>query len=554
MLNKITTAIFALILTVTSAMAQAPAQINYQGVARDTAGNAIANQNIKLRFKVRNNAGNGTIQYQETRTLTTSATGLFTVQIGGPGGSGIVGSMSAITWNSGTKYLQVEMDPTGGSSFTNMGAQLLVSVPYALQATKANSAQQADSAAALNSNAVVKLSNLETTNASVNQVLQFDGSSWQPTNLYDGLMLPYIVGDPNLVSFGITNTSAIGGTAIYGKTNTNSTTTSGVRGESTAASGNGVYGKATGATSFGVLGENTTGIGVKGKTTGAASIAVLGENTSWIGVQGTTSSSATNAAGVYGLNNGTTGSGVTGVANFASGYGVQGSSTTGTGVLGYSNSNVGVYGNTINGTALKGYSNTGYGLDVYGNVKIAGGSTNPGAGKILTSDANGNATWQNSGLSPKIGFLARGMNPAGGNLDNVMTTLSWHKILFYYETADYGNCFSDYNQSNKSMFIAPVAGFYNLSSTVNWVLNPAYNYQQADIKLVLRRNGSNSDLAVKESWVDEMDASVAINIQYPLLAGDQVWVEVRQSNLLSSTQNVSVIPAETFFSGNLIFQ
>src|SRR5262245_6608661 len=105
MINKITTAIFALILTVTCAMAQAPSQLNYQGVARDAAGNAIANQSIKVRFKIRHNATNGTIQYQETRTLTTSATGLFTAQIGSSGGTGIVGSMSAVTWNTGTKYL-----------------------------------------------------------------------------------------------------------------------------------------------------------------------------------------------------------------------------------------------------------------------------------------------------------------------------------------------------------------------------------------------------------------------------------------------------------------
>jgi len=70
--------------------------------------------------------------------------------------------------------------------------------------------------------------------------------------------------------------------------------------------------------------------------------------------------------------------------------------------------------------------NSGYALGVSGNLRIFGGgnlrifggNTNPGAGKVLTSDANGNATWQPiaSSVAP-IGYVVN--NPAQGGLQNM---------------------------------------------------------------------------------------------------------------------------------------
>lgn len=259
--------------------AQTPNQINYQGIAHQLNGNVIANQNISIRLSIHHAAANGVVQYAETRNITTSSDGLFNIQIGSAGTLSTTGSWSSITWDNGVKFLQVEMDASGGTNFTDMGTQQLVSVPYA---------QHAKQAASLTPTATINPSQLNAGGASTNDVLQYDGTNWIPSTIPSAtLSLPYNVSDPNIVSFGITNNSSFGGSAIYGKTNTNHANACGIKGESTGASGNGVFGKAAGTNSFGVLGQNTTGVGVKGIST--SNKGVEGLSTSGIALYGSSS-------------------------------------------------------------------------------------------------------------------------------------------------------------------------------------------------------------------------------------------------------------------------
>jgi hypothetical protein len=119
-------------------MAQSPALINYQGVARNSVGNVLPNTNITLRLSIREGASNGIVVYQETRTLKTNFFGMFNVAIGGTGASNVSGALGSVNWASGgAKYLEVEMDPKGGTNFINMGSSQLLSVPYALHAGSA---------------------------------------------------------------------------------------------------------------------------------------------------------------------------------------------------------------------------------------------------------------------------------------------------------------------------------------------------------------------------------------------------------------------------------
>lgn len=120
-----------------AAMAQAPGIFNYQAVARNPVGNALANKNISIRLSVHDGSSAGATVYSETRTATTNAFGLFNVQVGSPGATNVTGTVAGVNWASGSKYLQVEMDPAGGSAFTTMGATQLASVPYALNAAGA---------------------------------------------------------------------------------------------------------------------------------------------------------------------------------------------------------------------------------------------------------------------------------------------------------------------------------------------------------------------------------------------------------------------------------
>ena len=124
-----------------NAFAQTPNAIPYQAVARNSSGNLLVNQNVRVRFTILNEAMNGgalyqEIVYQENQTVTTNNLGLFTVNIGQ--GTATTGTFATINWGTGFKYTQVEIDVNGGTNYVDMGTQQMMSVPYALYAANAN--------------------------------------------------------------------------------------------------------------------------------------------------------------------------------------------------------------------------------------------------------------------------------------------------------------------------------------------------------------------------------------------------------------------------------
>ena len=110
------------------AFGQTPQQIPYQAVARSSAGNLIANQTIAVRFTIHDGTAAGPAVFQELQHATTNEFGLFTINIGS------ISSLSAVSWGSGAKFMQVEIDTANGTAFTDMGTQQMLSVPYALYA------------------------------------------------------------------------------------------------------------------------------------------------------------------------------------------------------------------------------------------------------------------------------------------------------------------------------------------------------------------------------------------------------------------------------------
>lgn len=116
---------------------QAPQKFNYQGIARSSGGTPLASAAIGLRLTVHDGSQMGTVVYMETHATTTNAYGLFTVAVGT--GTVLTGNFSNINWASGAKYLEVELDPNGGSSYTSLGSNQLLSVPYALYSNTTNS-------------------------------------------------------------------------------------------------------------------------------------------------------------------------------------------------------------------------------------------------------------------------------------------------------------------------------------------------------------------------------------------------------------------------------
>jgi hypothetical protein len=68
--------------------------------------------------------------YSETHSTITHTLGLFNLNIGT--GTVVSGTFAGINWGTGAKFIEVEMDATGGSSYVSMGTTQLNSVPYAL--------------------------------------------------------------------------------------------------------------------------------------------------------------------------------------------------------------------------------------------------------------------------------------------------------------------------------------------------------------------------------------------------------------------------------------
>ena len=114
-------------------VAQAPQLLNYQAVVRNSAGTPLSNGNVVgLQFQIHDSTATGPVIYHESSQATTNQFGLITYAIG------THASLASIQWGAGQKWLQVLIDPTGGTNYIDMGTTQLLSVPYAMFA--ANSA------------------------------------------------------------------------------------------------------------------------------------------------------------------------------------------------------------------------------------------------------------------------------------------------------------------------------------------------------------------------------------------------------------------------------
>ena len=348
-----------------------------------------------------------------------------------------------------------------------------------------------------------------------------------PNNTIPTIRANNFGGGPGLWANSAVDNGAYGTTAGIGK--------SGLRGDGTGESSNGVFGATTSATGNGVSGFNAGGVGV------------LGTSTSNYGVKGVTNT-ATGFAGVHGLNNGTAGTGVLGVSHAANTQGVYGSSNNGIGVRGLSSS----------GTALYGNSTTGYALETNGKVKIAGGNTNPGAGKILMSDADGNATWQQPASTPDVIFKASGVIDGFPELPYQETV----KIQFKTQEYDLGNNYisvsENGNPSESSVFYVPFNGVYHFDVSVAFDLKSVagsfIDYEFTIVTIHKIRNGIDSYIT---SFTDEEPGErdqVRGSTDIMLNAGDRIYITAFQSNGLLVRYDMPLDPSSslTSFSAHLV--
>jgi len=125
------------------ASAQAPEQMKYQAVIRDSNGHVVTNQAIGMQISIIQGNLPGTAVYTETQSLLSNAHGLTSTEIGT--GTIVLGDFSTIDWANGPFFLQIETDPSGGTNYTVTGTNQLLSVPYAMHSKTADSLTDIDS-------------------------------------------------------------------------------------------------------------------------------------------------------------------------------------------------------------------------------------------------------------------------------------------------------------------------------------------------------------------------------------------------------------------------
>lgn len=133
---------FTLVLISFTAFSQVPGKFNYQAVARNTSGNLIINQNISVRLSILSASATGASEYTETHSVTTDAFGVFNLLVGS--GSVVSGTFSGITWGAASKFLKIETDISGGTTYQAIATTQILSVPYALYAEKAGNSLWTD--------------------------------------------------------------------------------------------------------------------------------------------------------------------------------------------------------------------------------------------------------------------------------------------------------------------------------------------------------------------------------------------------------------------------
>ena len=151
------------------AIAQAPQKINFQSILRNSSGEVVGNGSVGLKISILSGSIDGSSVYSETHVKTTDASGLISIQIGN--GTVISGIFANIDWGGASHFIKLEVDFSGGSNYVVLGTQELMSVPYAMYASKTDtSALNLTSrlATKLNVTDTVSLSNRINANANTN--------------------------------------------------------------------------------------------------------------------------------------------------------------------------------------------------------------------------------------------------------------------------------------------------------------------------------------------------------------------------------------------------
>jgi hypothetical protein len=189
------------------------------------------------------------------------------------------------------------------------------------------------------------------------------------------------------------------------------------------------------------------------------------------------------------------------------------------------NNDYAIYGYTYGtGAAARFYSgnSNAEALQTYGKLKIQGNSE--GAGKVLTSDASGNATWQQA-INHGVAFAVRGLSAAPGEINWGPGTIyadyprnTYTKLNFRYNDYDQGNDFD----LDTDTFTAPLNGIYHFDVSLKQLLNSTQGQSWCSVSFWTDTNYKHTEIYC----TSEVSQSAMLSTDIRLLAGMTVMVKV----------------------------
>jgi hypothetical protein len=126
-----------MILLITSVImpAQVPEGFNFQAVIRNNRGDLASNQVVNVKVSILNGLDGSNVIFSENHSVRTNSQGLITCVIGN--GSNQSSEFSAIEWNNGPFFIQVEADVNGGMDYQLVSKTQILAVPYAIHSQSA---------------------------------------------------------------------------------------------------------------------------------------------------------------------------------------------------------------------------------------------------------------------------------------------------------------------------------------------------------------------------------------------------------------------------------
>jgi len=118
--------------------AQSPQKVSYQSVIRNANGELIRSTAIIIQISILKGSASGTLMYKERQSSITNINGLVTIEVGN--GTPLTSTFSAIDWSQGPYFLKVETTVSTDARFNVSGISEILSVPYSLYAKKAEKA------------------------------------------------------------------------------------------------------------------------------------------------------------------------------------------------------------------------------------------------------------------------------------------------------------------------------------------------------------------------------------------------------------------------------